>query len=385
MSYIQQGKKFPQLDLVKEEQPAFPTNANAIAARLQNINAVAYSKTRNFFNGAVTYLSAYISRGFITLPEVRDIFLKKHKLADAFKLLQELAWREYFQRVWQAKGDEILNDIRHTQPNVQHYTIPDAIINAQTQIEALNQSVHTLYTTGYMHNHARMYTAMLTCNIARSHWLTPAKWMYYHLLDGDIASNMLSWQWVAGSFSSKKYFANQENINKYSGTIQTNTYLDTTYDQLQEIPIPVELQQTSEVSLTTELTAYTQQITIDKNKPLLVYNSYNIDPNWYKSEDVNRVLLLEPAHFEKYPVSNKVINFIVGLAKENIPNVQIAVCSFKQLTSQYNGQIIFKEHPLAKHYTGKEEPRAWLFPEVSGYYPSFSAYWKKCERYVRYS
>jgi len=31
-----------------------------------------------------------------------------------------------------------------------------------------------------------------------------------HLLDGDAASNVCSWQWVAGTFSSKKYFCNQE-------------------------------------------------------------------------------------------------------------------------------------------------------------------------------
>ena len=35
--------------------------------------------------------------------------------------------------------------------------------------------------------------------------------MYYHLLDGDWASNALSWQWVAGSNASKKYYANQAN------------------------------------------------------------------------------------------------------------------------------------------------------------------------------
>mgnify|MGYP006195700273 CR=1 FL=1 len=60
-----------------------------------------------------------------------------------------------------------------------------------------------------------MYLAAMVCNNAKSHWLTPARWMYYHLLDGDLASNALSWQWVAGTFSHKKYIANQQNINKY--------------------------------------------------------------------------------------------------------------------------------------------------------------------------
>ena len=50
-----------------------------------------------------------------------------------------------------------------------------------------------------MHNHLRMYTASITSVIAKAHWLNPSKWMYYHLLDGDLASNSCSWQWVAGS------------------------------------------------------------------------------------------------------------------------------------------------------------------------------------------
>ena len=103
------------------------------------------------------------------------------------------------------KGNAIFTDLKQDQPKVDHHELPTAIEHAKTGIDAIDNGIKELYQTGYMHNHARMYTAMLTCNIAQAHWLSPAKWMYYHLLDGDLASNMLSWQWVAGSFSSKKY------------------------------------------------------------------------------------------------------------------------------------------------------------------------------------
>ena len=71
-----------------------------------------------------------------------------------------------------------------------------------------------------------MYIASIVCNIAKSHWKLPSKWFYYYLLDGDLASNNLSWQWVCGANSSKKYYANQENINKFCFTKQKNTFLD---------------------------------------------------------------------------------------------------------------------------------------------------------------
>ena len=58
------------------------------------------------------------------------------------------------------------------------------------------------------------------------------KWMYYHLLDGDWASNSLSWQWVVGSNANKKYVFNQANLNKYSKTYQSATYIDSDYSNL---------------------------------------------------------------------------------------------------------------------------------------------------------
>jgi hypothetical protein len=42
-------------------------------------------------------------------------------------------------------------------------------------------------------------------------WRAGASWMQRLLLDGDQASNTLSWQWVASTFGSKPYFFNKEN------------------------------------------------------------------------------------------------------------------------------------------------------------------------------
>ena len=88
-----------------------------------------------------------------------------------------------------------------------------------------------------MHNHLRMYTASICCNIGQYHWLRPAKWMYYHLLDGDWGSNALSWQWVAGTNSNKKYIANQANINKFCYSNDQNTFLDKSYELLSKFEI----------------------------------------------------------------------------------------------------------------------------------------------------
>jgi len=50
----------------------------------------------------------------------------------------------------------------------------------------------------------------------RIRWQAGAQWFLRHLLDGDPASNNLSWQWVASSFSHKPYFFNRANLERYS-------------------------------------------------------------------------------------------------------------------------------------------------------------------------
>ncbi|TAH06706.1 MAG: deoxyribodipyrimidine photolyase [Sphingobacteriia bacterium] len=359
----------------------FPTDIKSIVERVHAVDANAYAKTRNFLAGAVTYLSPYISRGVISLPFIQKIILEKYSKFASEKLIQELAWREYYQRVWQHKGNAIFTDLKQAQQQVLHHQLPTAIINAATGIEGIDAAIHHLYKTGYMHNHARMYTAMLSCNIGQSHFLQPARWMYYHLLDGDLASNMLSWQWVAGSFSSKKYYANQENINKYTSTAQNGTYLDQSYETIAAQSLPTALSNTTSFTLTTTLpsTALPQ---IKNHMPTYIYNGYNIDPEWHKGEAGNRILLLEPSVYNAHPVSQKVLNFMVQLATNNIPEIQVVVAEFEALFPASNAyKPVFKEHPLFNHYHGIKEERDWLFPQVSTYSPSFFNYWKKCESY----
>lgn len=360
----------------------FPIQLSAIQNRITEINPVAYAKTRNFLTGAVTRLSPYLSRGVISLSQIQSSILDRYSVYQSEKLLQELAWREYYQRVWQAKGDLIFSDLKQEQPQVNHFQMPTAVLESTTGIQAIDKGIKNLYTTGYMHNHLRMYTSMLSCNIGKAHWLLPSQWMYYHLLDGDLASNALSWQWVAGSFSSKKYVANQDNINKYTGTNQLNSFLSVPYDDFEQLAVPEVFKEKNTLSLTTTLPVSDQ---IDQHEKIVfVYNSYQLDPEWHKEEPGQRILLLEPSHFEKYPVSERVLSFIIELAKQNIPTIKIFTGSFQELKERFaDATIYYKEHPLTQHYKGIQESRKWMFPEVTGYYPSFFAYWKKCEKYLR--
>ena len=399
-------------------------NYAALIEQVKSYQPGKYHSTRNYTNGAVTSWSPYISRGFLSPVLVMEQLKEQHSYQEWIGFMQQMAWREYFQRVWQHQGDLILQDLKSLQTNVILEQLPLPMRNASTGINALDNSIAQLYDTGYLHNHLRMYLSMLHSNIFKAAWLPGAKWMYAHLLDHDPAANFLSWQWVAGTFSSKKYIANQENINKYTNTKQVGTFLDTEYENLTDAIFNAAGQIKSNhtgkwsepfdqkfiIDTNTILKNIKQkniaQIfehkTILSNKPFCIYNSFNLDPLWHKDEAVNRILLIEPNHFEQFPVTDKVLQFVLDLAMTNIPDIKIFIGNFEDLTQVIQENlttsntlaentkpenkkpvIYFKEHPTTKHYQGIRDERDWLFPKVNGYFPSFFGYWKKCEKLLK--
>jgi deoxyribodipyrimidine photo-lyase len=360
------------------------TNYAQVIEQIQELDPVLYGKSRNYGNGAVTRLSPYISRGVISTRMVYQAMLAKgYKLYQMEQFVKELCWRDYFQRVLQHRQTHVTGQDARPQERVQYHGIPQAVTTAQTGITAIDKGIETLYQTGYLHNHLRMYIASLVTNIAQYHWQQPAAWMYYHLLDADVASNNCSWQWVCGVNSSKKYYANQENINKYFNTSQKGTMLDVPYEAFGHMLVPETLTATDHNLVLATTLPDARNIHIDSSLPTLVYNLYNLDTQWHKYLAANRILLLEPSHFDKFPISNQTLEWVLQLAN-NIPGIQVFTGAFDALQQQCGeSPLHFKEHPLFRHYKGIEEPRDWIAPQVTGYYPSFFGYWKQVERQLK--
>src|SRR5690606_20072975 len=109
-----------------------------------------------------------------------------------------------------------------------------------------------------------------------------------------------------------------------------------------------------------------RDIQINPDLPFFLYHFYNLDPFWKKEIPANRILLMEPSHFKKYPVSEKSIQFVLELAK-NIKNVQVFTGEWDELIQQYQpAEIHYKEHPAFVHYSGIQWEGDWMFPEVTG-------------------
>jgi len=382
-------------------------HAEKVASLLAAIDVRRYGKTRNYVSGSVTELGPYVSRGVISTRAIWAYLLGRgHSFEEMFGFVQQLAWRDFFQRVWQGLGDGINEDIRREQEGVIYRLFPAAIAAGNTGIEGIDTGISRLKDTGYMHNHLRMYTAFLTANLAGAHWRLPAQWMYAHLLDGDWGSNALSWQWVSGTFSNKKYIANQENINRYTQTNQRGTYLDVDYESLAIAPVPEDLKaQTSaeavlprgdcdELALKLAVAKYGLPVfglgsSMKENSQLensllenaslenaslevvdnriVIHNYYQIDPQFQSSLPGTRLLLLEPSVFDRYPIASHCVDFMLSLAME-IPNVQVFVGEFDELVGALKPfghvEIVYQEHPLWKKV---EKSLRKEFKEVRGY------------------
>jgi deoxyribodipyrimidine photo-lyase len=116
-----------------------------------------------------------------------------------------------------------------------------AAIEGKTGIACIDAWALELIATGYLHNHVRMWFASIWIHTLRLPWELGAAFFTEHLLDGDVASNTLSWRWVAGlQTPGKTYLARVDNIAHYTDGVHAPEagQLASTPLALREEPLP---------------------------------------------------------------------------------------------------------------------------------------------------
>ncbi len=215
----------------------FPPTPEAAQMRLDLVNPRDYAHTRNALDGAVTHLSPYLTHGFLTVPDVAHVMYHQHRLGVQHKLIYELGWREYFQHLHHHLGDGIAQSLREgiLPESAYAQVLPEDVRLACTRVPVIDQAIRMLYTTGYLHNHARLWLASYIVHLRKVHWRVAADWMYSHLLDGDVASNYLSWQWVAATGSNKPYLFNADNVEQFAPASwhSRGTAVDVSYETVE--------------------------------------------------------------------------------------------------------------------------------------------------------
>lgn len=399
---------------IQTDQP-FLLDHEDLIARLNAIDVQAYGKTRNYLTGAVSRLSPFITHGILSTKAVTQFLLKReleHSSIDlAYRRIKpflfQMAWRDYFHRLWEFHQDGVFSNLNHEQTMVVSKQIPVVILKAETGIEVIDKQLRCLYETGYIHNHARMWIAALITNITGTDWRTGATWLHYHLLDGDLASNTLSWQWVAGTLNKNKklYIANQENINKYGASKQSNTILDCSYEDISAMmPVAGQSDKAGQadyslrtdwepsaepfVSVPTSLTTTAlSELNFKADQSVFLRNVYQLDEAWNNNKG-QHILLIEPSMLDKHPLSAKRWRFIQHWALK-IPTLKIVIVNFDNFERaaakniDIATQVIYREHPLSYNWQGVCEERDWLLNGLAGEYPSFFKFWNKAQKQVK--
>jgi deoxyribodipyrimidine photo-lyase len=202
-------------------------------ARIDALDVHEYERSRNFLDGQVSRLSPFLTHGITDVPEVIARLTARSALRGEDKFLFELAWREYFQHAWRILGEDIWREQKPPPAPTYAQEMPADILAGATGLAIIDAQIAVLYETGYVHNHARLWLASYIVHWRKVDWRTGAHWMYGHLLDGDMASNTLSWQWVAGTWTGKPYLFNAANVAKFAGGLDhSGTVLDASYDDL---------------------------------------------------------------------------------------------------------------------------------------------------------
>jgi deoxyribodipyrimidine photo-lyase len=217
----------------------FEPTREAALERLGAFRPRDYPRTRNHLEGTVSGLSPYITHGLVTLPEVYRSIDERHGIGAQHKFTYELGWREFFHHQWAHHGDAIFSSMRPGVLPDSAYAmeLPQDLRAGSTGVPVVDRAVAELYRTGWLHNHARMWLASYTVHVRKVYWRVAADWMYGHLLDGDLASNHLSWQWVAGTASHKPYLFNAENVARYAPRSwhSFGTVVDCSYETLDRL------------------------------------------------------------------------------------------------------------------------------------------------------
>ncbi len=188
--------------------------------RLHTYDPAAYGRTRNHLDAAVSRLSPYLRHGMLSAVEVKE-HLKAGFPNDPARLeefLRQLAWRDFFEQVlaWHGRGlNEDLEEPKHAV--ARSARLPLDVVRGDTGLPCVDGMLHELFEQGYLHNHARLWFAAYLCHFRGVRWQEGARLFRQHLYDGDLASNSSSWQWVEGTFASKPYFMNKENVATFSG------------------------------------------------------------------------------------------------------------------------------------------------------------------------
>ncbi len=115
--------------------------------------------------------------------------------------LRQLGWREFGHHLLAAFPDTPAHPLQARFAAFPWREDPAALEawrRGRTGYPIVDAAMRQLWTTGWMHNRARLLTGSFLVKDLLLPWQDGAAWFWDTLADADLADNTLGWQWVAG-------------------------------------------------------------------------------------------------------------------------------------------------------------------------------------------
>jgi len=115
--------------------------------------------------------------------------------------LSEIGWREFAYHLlthFPHTPEEALNEAYRNFPWQPDSRCQSAWERGMTGYPVVDAGMRQLWQTGWMHNRVRMIAASFLVKHLLQPWQAGARWFWDTLVDADLASNTMGWQWTAG-------------------------------------------------------------------------------------------------------------------------------------------------------------------------------------------
>jgi deoxyribodipyrimidine photo-lyase len=160
-----------------------------------------YAADRDFMAlEATSGLSADLRFGTISIRAVlRWLAAQKKQGIDTEPFFRQLIFREFYAMLLYHFPHLSTSNFRYPFYGVEDHERFNAFCTSRTGVPIVDAGIRQLLQTGEMHNRVRMICAsFLTKNLLLP-WQWGERFFAAHLMDYDAASNILSWQWSAGT------------------------------------------------------------------------------------------------------------------------------------------------------------------------------------------
>jgi deoxyribodipyrimidine photo-lyase len=245
-----------------------PTRAAALARREEFLPAAGrYAAERNYVRPGhdnISRLSPWVQKRLLLESEIVAAARDRWSFPAVEKFVQEVYWRTYWKgwleqrpAAWTRWCEDVPRLLASL--STEQRSRLEAALAGKTGIAGFDAWAKELVATGFLHNHARMWFASIWIFTLKLPWELGAAFFYEHLLDGDVASNTLSWRWVAGlQTTGKTYVARADNIAFYTDGEHAPqaTQLASAPFAITEEPLPKLVAWTEDVAQVASVKAY---------------------------------------------------------------------------------------------------------------------------------